>query len=258
MHVVQSWHILPRVTVESAWNLSTLGYVEQWLIRSSVSKSINHLDQKWINLSKLSNLSGVDFRMLCMSVKFVDRIKVAGKVCAGRSEILERKKSAGYLRKKKLEWDLLLQSARLWLVQLINWEHINWGWIKFRILVSYLSLTRTQLNLSKHPSVTALVSGQVQIKFTQMRPSGGILPLADHNNSGCYYIDVAVSKRVVAVMYKNIIPAELVLMLLQYSVKIWKSDFNFGHLEGWTERGMYRGRLLEGSGGLRIHFLRRN
>lgn len=29
MHVVQSWHILPRVTVESAWNLSTLGYVEQ-------------------------------------------------------------------------------------------------------------------------------------------------------------------------------------------------------------------------------------
>lgn len=51
------------------------------------------------------------------SVKFVDRIKVAGKVCAGRSEILERKKSDADLRKKELGWDLLLHSARLYLVQ---------------------------------------------------------------------------------------------------------------------------------------------
>lgn len=65
-----------------------------------------------------------------------------------------------------------------------------------------------------------------------MCPSGGILSLADYNYSVFYYINVAVSKRVVAVMYKNIIPAELVLMLLKYSVKIWKSDFNFGHLKG--------------------------
>lgn len=50
-------------------------------------------------------------------MKFADRIEMAGRVCAGRSEILERKKSTGDLRNKELGWDLLLQSARLWLVQ---------------------------------------------------------------------------------------------------------------------------------------------
>lgn len=33
-------------------------------------------------------------------MKFADRIEMAGRVCAGRSEILERKKSTGDLRKK--------------------------------------------------------------------------------------------------------------------------------------------------------------
>lgn len=43
---------------------------------------------------------GVDFHIQCMrvTVTFADRIKVAGNVCEGMSEILERKKSAEELR----------------------------------------------------------------------------------------------------------------------------------------------------------------